>query len=162
MPSVDMDYEAIGGDIGCMGIYTPVGFPTEVKLGKPNYDLWWRRITPGESDLTGCIFLGLIPRMIIDSAETPALQVTIISANLEPCTASRIKDRISPCIKVNFNGVGGDGINNSRESRIPLPFVLVSISVLFARLHSHNTICHHSLFRYIFFMNNDFSFGHAI
>jgi len=110
-PSADMDYEAIGGDVGCMGIYTPVGFPTEVKLGEPNYDFWWRRITPGESDLTGGIFLGLIPWMIIDSAETPALQVTIISANFEPCTASRIKDRISPCIKVNFNGVWGDGIN---------------------------------------------------
>jgi hypothetical protein len=48
--------------------------------------------------------------MIVDSAEPPALEVTVVAGNLEPGTTSRMQEGISPCIEVDFNGIWSRGV----------------------------------------------------
>ena len=101
-----MDNKSISSDVGCISIYAPSSaLPAEVKLRKPNYDLRWRSIAPRKGDLTGYIPLGLFPSLIIKSTEASTLEVTIILANLQPGTAGRMENGITPCVKMDFNGL---------------------------------------------------------
>lgn len=103
-PSVDVEREAGGRDIGDVGLDAPVVVLVDIELVEPDDHLGRRAVRLREGDMAERRRLGLIPGMVVYGGELSVLEVTIVGADIEPGAAGGVERGVTPGVEVDFDG----------------------------------------------------------